>query len=75
MIDFYATGVRGSTDVQILMGGEPIAPLYAGAQPQLIGLDQVTIELPGSFAGRGKVEVVIVSGGVRSNTEELKFGN
>ncbi len=74
-LDFYATGVRGSTAVQVLLGGETIAPLYAGAQPQFIGLDQVTIELPRSFAGKGKVEAVIVAGGVRSNTVELNFGN
>ncbi len=74
-LDFYATGVRGSANVQVTMGGETIAPLYAGAQPQFIGLDQVTIELPGNFAGRGKVDVAILSGGVRSNTVELNFGN
>ena len=74
-LDFYATGVRGSANVQVTMGGETIAPLYAGAQPQFIGLDQLMIELPRSFAGRGKVEVTILSGGVRSNTVELNFGN
>jgi len=74
-LDFYATGVRGSTNVQVLLGGETITPLYAGAQPQFIGLDQVTIELPRSFAGRGKVEATVVSGGVRSNPVELNFGN
>ena len=74
-LDFYATGVRGSNNVQVLLGGETITPLYAGAQPQFIGLDQVTIELPRSFAGRGKVEAVVVAGGVRSNSVELNFGN
>lgn len=74
-LDFYATGVRGSNTVQVLLGGETITPLYAGAQPQFVGLDQVTIELPKSFAGRGRVEATIVSGGVRSNTVELAFPN
>lgn len=74
-LDLYATGVRGSASVQVLMGAETITPLYAGAQPQFVGLDQVTIELSRSFAGRGRVEVTIVSGGVRSNTVELNFAN
>ena len=72
-LDFYATGVRGSNDVQVILAGDTISPLYAGAQPQFVGLDQVTIELPRSMMGRGKVEVVIVAGGVRSNMVELNF--
>jgi uncharacterized protein (TIGR03437 family) len=47
--------------------------LFAGAQPQFPGLDQVTLELPPSLAGAGKIEVVAVSGGVRSNAVELDF--
>lgn len=74
-LDLYATGVRGSTSVQVLLGSETLTPLYAGAQPQFIGLDQVTFELPRALAGAGKVEVTVVSGGVRGNTVELNFGN
>jgi uncharacterized protein (TIGR03437 family) len=74
-LDLYATGVRGSTDVQVVVGSETLTPLYAGAQPQFIGLDQVTFELPRTLAGAGKVEVTVVSGGVRGNTVELNFGN
>jgi uncharacterized protein (TIGR03437 family) len=74
-LDLYATGVRGATSVEVLLDGVSNTPLYAGAQPQFIGLDQVTLELPGSLAGKGKVNVVIVAGGVRSNQVELNFGN
>lgn len=74
-LDLYATGVRGSTNVQVILGGETITPLFAGAQSQFPGLDQVTFELPRSYASRGRVEAAIVSGGVRSNTVELNFGN
>jgi len=73
-LDLYATGVRGSTNVQVLLGNETVAPLFAGAQSQFVGLDQVTIELPRTLANRGKVDVVIVAGGVRSNAVELNFG-
>jgi len=59
----------------VLLGSETLTPLYAGAQPQFIGLDQVTFELPRTLAGAGKVEVTVVAGGVRGNTVELNFGN
>jgi len=72
-LDLYATGVRGSASVEVQLGGQSIKPLYAGAQPQFIGLDQVTFELPPSLAGRGRVEAVVISGGVRSNAVELNF--
>ncbi len=74
-LDLYATGVRGSNSVQVLVGSETVTPLYSGSQPQFVGLDQVTIELPRTLAGRGKVDVVIVAAGLRSNTVELNFGN
>lgn len=74
-LDLYATGVRGSTSVEVVLGTQAIAPLYAGAQPQYPGLDQVTFELPRSFAGAGRLDAWIVSGGVRSNVVELNFGN
>lgn len=74
-LDLYATGVRGSSNVQVLLGLDTITPLFAGAQPQFVGLDQVTIELPPSLAGVGKMQVTIVSGGLRSNVVELNFAN
>ena len=32
-LDFSATGMRGSTNVQVLRGGETITPIYAGPHP------------------------------------------
>ncbi|MBC7926742.1 MAG: hypothetical protein H7039_13890 [Bryobacteraceae bacterium] len=74
-LDLYATGVRGSGSVQVLLGGELLTPRYAGPQSQFAGLDQVQIELPRSFAGRGRVGAAIISGGVQSNVVELNFVN
>lgn len=72
-LDLYATGLRDASTVRIEVGSETIVPLYAGAQPQFIGLDQVTFELPASLAGRGRVEVRVIAGEVRSNAVELLF--
>jgi len=72
-LDLYATGLRDASTVRIEVGSETIVPLYAGAQPQFIGLDQVTFELPASLAGRGRVEVRVIAGEARSNAVELLF--
>ncbi len=76
-LNLYATGIHFAdpSQVQVLIGGETIKPLFAGDQGQFPGVDQVTLELPGSFAGRGQVDVVVVANGVRSNPVDLLFGN
>ena len=76
-LDLYATGVRltDPSKVQVLIGGEPVTPLFAGAQPQYAGLDQVTLELPRSLAGRGRVEVTVVADGVRANSWNFILGD
>lgn len=74
-LDLYMTGVRGSNSVSINIEGETITPLFAGAQPQFIGLDQVTFELPRSLAGTGRRSVIVTAGGVASNRVELNFAN
>ncbi|MDQ6758661.1 MAG: hypothetical protein M3Z32_02200 [Acidobacteriota bacterium] len=76
LLNLYATGLRlaPNSQVQVLIGPETITPLFAGDQGQFPGLDQVTLELPGSFAGCGSVQVAVVANGVRSNPVELLFG-
>jgi uncharacterized protein (TIGR03437 family) len=72
-LDLYATGVRGGAPVLVVAGQERITPLYAGAQSQFVGLDQVTFELPRAWATRERVELSIVAGGASSNAVELRF--
>jgi uncharacterized protein (TIGR03437 family) len=58
----YGTGIRGRRDlasVNVTVGGEPAAVLYAGPQPDYPGLDQVNVRLPRSLAGRGRADVVV----------------
>lgn len=76
-LNLYATGLRlaGLPQVQVVIGGETFTPAFAGDQGQFPGLDQVTLELPSSLAGRGQVDVVVVANGVRSNPVDLFFGN
>jgi uncharacterized protein (TIGR03437 family) len=74
-LDLYMTGVRGSTSVTVTLDGQTITPLFAGAQPQFLGLDQVTFELPATLRGRGRRALFVTAGGVQSNTVELNFAN
>lgn len=68
----YGTGVQpGSATVHI--GTVSVPGSYAGPQGQYPGLDQVNVQLPGSLAGSGQVNVSLNSGSVISNSVTLVF--
>jgi uncharacterized protein (TIGR03437 family) len=52
----------------VLVGGVVVPVLYAGAQPNFVGVDQVNIELPVVLAGRGEVELKLQVNGKPANT-------
>jgi uncharacterized protein (TIGR03437 family) len=70
-IGLFGTGMRGHGNldpVSATVGGEPVAVLFAGAQPEYAGLDQINLgPLPRSLAGRGEVEIVVTISGKQSN--------
>ena len=58
----YGTGLRNNSGVQnasATIGGYRATVLYAGAQPQYPGFDQVNLVLPPSLAGAGEVPIVL----------------
>jgi len=65
----FGTGIRlrGSEAVTATVGGEAAEVLYAGAQPEFVGVDQVNLRVPRSLAGRGEVDIVITVGGQTTN--------
>ena len=77
----YGTGLRravatkqnnqiGLADlVTITIDGQPARVIYAGAQGQFSGLDQINLELPPKLAGSGerRVEIVLSVNGVKAN--------
>jgi uncharacterized protein (TIGR03437 family) len=70
VLSLYGTGIRFRSTldaVRVTIGGLPAAVLYAGAQGQYIGLDQVNVAVPRELAGRGVVNVVLSVAGVSSN--------
>jgi uncharacterized protein (TIGR03437 family) len=63
----FLSGIRQAADpngdgnrnetVRILIGGNETVPLFAGRQPDFVGLDQINVEIPRSLIGRGIVNV------------------
>jgi uncharacterized protein (TIGR03437 family) len=69
-LTLYGTGIRNSTsgDVQVTINGIIVPILFAGAQPDFAGLDQINVPLPLSLRGAGVVNIVLSAGRRRANT-------
>lgn len=66
----FGTGFRqlvSPETVRVQIGGVAVPVLYAGGQPNLIGLDQLNVQLPRSLAGRGEVELTVTIDGLTAN--------
>ncbi len=71
VVAFFGTGLRkntGLTNVHATIGGVESPVLFAGAQPQFAGLDQINVAIPASLRGRGEVTVVFNIDGQTSNS-------
>jgi len=62
-LEFYASGVRAATDVQVQIAGQSVPVLYAGAASHFPGLDQISVLVPRSLAGIGDAEVSLTADG------------
>lgn len=80
----FLTGVRRANDdnsdgnvsesIRLLIGGNEITPLFAGRQPDLVGLDQINAEIPRSLLGRGICQVSVTATGYSaSNLSEVEI--
>ncbi|MBL8172977.1 MAG: hypothetical protein JNJ50_32935 [Acidobacteria bacterium] len=71
----FGTGWRSRSDlpeVQVQVGGSNVPVIFAGAQGDLIGLDQINLgPLPRTLAGRGSVNVVLTVESKRANVITL----
>ncbi len=60
--------------LRVLMGSEEKTPAFAGANPALIGVDQINVEIPRTLIGRGIVNVSAVALGFSaSNLVEIEI--
>jgi uncharacterized protein (TIGR03437 family) len=74
IVSLFGTGIRFRSSleaVQVQVGGERADVLYAGAQGQFIGLDQINLRVPRTLRGRGTVNLVLSVAGVAANTVTL----
>jgi uncharacterized protein (TIGR03437 family) len=72
----YGTGIRGRSSlngVVCTVGGIGAQVLYAGAQTQYPGLDQVNILLPTALIGAGAVDVKVVVDGKSANVVNIQI--
>ena len=73
---FFGTGIRknsGLANVHASIGGVDAPVLFAGAQSQFAGLDQLNVQLPTSLRGRGELSVVFTVDGRQSNTVNISI--
>lgn len=72
----FGTGWQNQTDLQsvaIRASGVFIHPLYAGPQGDLLGVDQINVELPHELAGRGELSLFVTVQGNSSNKVKVSF--
>ena len=70
----FGTGIRfRNTDVSVSaqIGGVEAEVLYAGKQPDFIGVDQINLRLASGLAGRGQVNIVVNIGEQATNTVSI----
>ena len=71
----FGTGIRyraGLNNVSCVLGGTAVEVGYAGAQGDLVGLDQINLgPLPRSLAGRGNVNLILTVEGRAANTVQV----
>lgn len=70
----YGTGIRNRSGAVIARVGDYTAEVvYAGAQSEFPGLDQVNLKLPVSLAGKGTVDIQLLVDGILTNTVTARF--
>ena len=70
-LTLFGTGLRknsGLANVRASIGGATVAVVFAGAQGEFAGLDQVNLQLPASLRGRGDVSIGLTVDGQTSNS-------
>jgi uncharacterized protein (TIGR03437 family) len=72
----YGTGIRNRSalsDVTVNIGGQMLAPAYAGPAATYVGLDQINVVLPQTLAGSGTVNLSVSVAGATSNILTISF--
>jgi uncharacterized protein (TIGR03437 family) len=71
-IVLYGTGIRHAASKPVCtVAGQPVEVLYAGAQGEFPGLDQVNLKLPQTLRGVGPAVLELIVDGVAANLVTL----
>ena len=71
----FGTGLRDLTNLQVKIGGQDCAVVFAGPHPQLAGLDQINVRMPQNLRGIGLIGVTVIGSGFVANLAQLNIGN
>ena len=72
----YGTGLRqhgGVGSVSVRIGGVDAQVVYAGAQGNYAGLDQLNVRIPRELAGRGEVDLLTTVAGLPANSVRIRM--
>ena len=75
-LTLYGTGVRNRSaldNVTVTINGMSVPVLYAGAQPQYPGFDQIDVALTLQLRGAGECDVVVTVDGQSSNAVRMNI--
>lgn len=76
VLSLFGTGIKGHGDlskVSATVNGVAAQVLYAGAQGEFAGLDQVNVQVPAATKGAGEVDVVLTVAGKAANVVRAAF--
>ena len=76
ILQLFGTGLRhasASSNVSVMIGGQPAAVLSSGSQGSVAGLDEVDVTIPQSLAGSGAAGVVVQVDGRFTNTVTIQI--
>ena len=74
VVTLFGTGVRKNTDLskaKATIGGVDAPVLFAGAQGQFPGLDQINLQIPEGARGKGEVTITLTVDGKSANTSTI----
>ncbi len=72
----FGTGIRlrsALSGVSTRIGGADAQVVFAGAQGEFVGLDQVNARLPRSLIGRGEVDILLTVDGQAANLARVSI--
>jgi uncharacterized protein (TIGR03437 family) len=72
----FGSGIRyrsSLSSVSITIGGTELPVIFAGAHPDYVGLDQITVRLSRAIKGRGEVAINLIVDATTANTLWISF--